>query len=407
MGSLAVIFWLPLFMQTVQGLPPLDTAARMIPQAVVGLCVSPLIGLVIHRISNTLILATSAILQVCGCLPLLLLRAQSNYFAFVVPSLVLNTLSVDLSLNVAVVRLRKSQAHLRLSDLNKQYVFSALPLEQHATGVAIVQTMIRLTIPLGLAATTAVHSSFDERPDNAYPELPFTNTFFVLLATGVFCLALVPFIRIPKTGGFASSADGSICVTVHLRDPTTAPAECKSVLEATATDPRRPRNLSTCRAQIQPRSSSLVGSQWRAQPRANATLITTPGATAGPPLLGRDGRRPNLITTSTPRSSPATAERVIWLVCEECGASRRIVEPVGDPARYFYDDGAGPETAGSEPKPRASLALGLSESEDAGLLLRRTRENRRRTAESCSSLETTLRRFPLVGRSAGGSGSRG
>lgn len=30
-------------------------------------------------------------------------------------------------------------------------------------------------------------------------------------------------------------------------------------------------------------------------------------------------------------------KRVIWLVCEDCGASKRIVEPVGDPERYFYD----------------------------------------------------------------------
>lgn len=39
----------------------------------------------------------------------------------------------------------------------------------------------------------------------------------------------------------------------------------------------------------------------------------------------------------TSTATSAMAKRVIWLVCEDCGASKRIVEPVGDPGMYFYD----------------------------------------------------------------------
>lgn len=44
------------------------------------------------------------------------------------------------------------------------------------------------------------------------------------------------------------------------------------------------------------------------------------------------------------RVSTSATERVIWLVCEDCGCSKRMVDKkVGDPVRYFYDDEKGVE----------------------------------------------------------------
>jgi hypothetical protein len=75
----------------------------MVPQAVAGLVVSPIVGLLIDQVKGTYLLACSACFQVCSCVPLLLLRGQSSYWAFVVPSLVLSTAAMDWSCHVTAV----------------------------------------------------------------------------------------------------------------------------------------------------------------------------------------------------------------------------------------------------------------------------------------------------------------
>ena len=51
-------------------------------------------------------------------------------------------------------------------------------------------------------------------------------------------------------------------------------------------------------------------------------------------------------------STVIAASRVIWLVCEDCGSSKRIVESIGDPDKYFYDTGGEDNATMTEYKKR-------------------------------------------------------
>jgi hypothetical protein len=62
------------------------------------------------------------------------------------------------------------------------------------------------------------------------------------------------------------------------------------------------------------------------------------------PNLDGPANTPVLDGQNTSRSSVAVTDRVVWLVCEDCGYNKRVVEKkVGDPVRYFYDDEKGAE----------------------------------------------------------------
>jgi len=94
-------------------------------------------------------------------------------------------------------------------------------------------------------------------------------------------------------------------------------------------------------AQVAPRSSSLLANIGGilSRPTVDDTPVSTPppqteAAAAAAP-------QPTSLPQQPQRNSTLTADRVIWLVCEDCGSSRRMVEPVGDPQRYFYDDEEG------------------------------------------------------------------
>lgn len=97
------LFWVSLVMQSVQGLSALDVAIRLLPQAFVGLCVSPLIAFGLHIFNNTLVMGAAAMLQIGGAILLLFVRRESPYFALIFPSLILSTIGMDWSLNVGTV----------------------------------------------------------------------------------------------------------------------------------------------------------------------------------------------------------------------------------------------------------------------------------------------------------------
>lgn len=90
-------------MQDMQNLSPLEVGVRLLPQAVTGLVLSPIVGCWMHRVNNALILVAAAALQAGASIVVLFLRRNSNYFAFIFPSLILSTLSMDWVRNVGAV----------------------------------------------------------------------------------------------------------------------------------------------------------------------------------------------------------------------------------------------------------------------------------------------------------------
>jgi nitrate/nitrite transporter NarK len=103
MNAVNVLFWLPIFMQTVWHFTPMESALHMVPQAVAGLIMSPVVGLLIDQVRGTYLLIISAVFQVSACMPVLFLRADSSYWAFIVPTLVLSTVAMDWSTHVTAV----------------------------------------------------------------------------------------------------------------------------------------------------------------------------------------------------------------------------------------------------------------------------------------------------------------
>jgi hypothetical protein len=185
----------------------------------------------------------------------------------------------------------------------------------------LVLTVSRLALPAGLAITTAIHTSFAERSDITYPEVPYTNVFYTTLSLSVLALTLVPFLNLDKP---ASRPRTRNPVSLLVNVDTSQDLAYKGFVD-------------TPSFSIQPRKSSLYANQTKTAVEREQSITHTE---AGPSTTHHVGSQ---------RSS-ATGDRVIWLVCEDCGASKRMVEQVGDPLRYFYDgggNGTAEQTAGS------------------------------------------------------------
>lgn len=229
----------------------------------------------------------------------------------------------------------------------------ALPLGDQVRSAAILQIVSRLGIPLGIGLTTVIWASLDPSLKDAATTLDnnslaatqraYSSVFVATLCFSTGALLASPFACVGKLGIASTASDPSIPhISSDLEDankdgPGDAYPDGRRV--------RAPLALKRISQLIQPRSSSLANASfknaWRRSSAANSSfhlpLIPASGASGdgcdlelGLGLTSYDGQK-------SQRTSMAMAERVIWLVCEDCGASKRIVEPVGDPERYFYD----------------------------------------------------------------------
>lgn len=95
-----------MFLQQLEYLSPLDVAIRLLPQAVVGLLFSPLVGLILHRVPGSTLLMAAASALMLSNLPLIFLRQGSNYFTWIMPALILSTMGMDWIMNIGSVMLK-------------------------------------------------------------------------------------------------------------------------------------------------------------------------------------------------------------------------------------------------------------------------------------------------------------
>lgn len=103
MAFFASLFWVTFFMQDIQQLSALNVGIRLLPQAVTGLVLSPVVGWWMHKVDNMLNLVAAATFQAGAGVLLLCLRPDSHYFTFLFPSLILSTLGMDWVRNVGAV----------------------------------------------------------------------------------------------------------------------------------------------------------------------------------------------------------------------------------------------------------------------------------------------------------------
>lgn len=103
MAFYSQLFWITMFMQDMQGLTPLAVAARLLPQALVGLVVSPLVGFIMHKVPGTVLLVIAGISLFMSNILLVFVHHDSNYFSWIFPSLMLSTVGMDWIINVGSV----------------------------------------------------------------------------------------------------------------------------------------------------------------------------------------------------------------------------------------------------------------------------------------------------------------
>ncbi|KAI0096072.1 major facilitator superfamily domain-containing protein [Nemania sp. FL0031] len=328
MAFYSQLFWVSMFMQQLENLNSFEVAVRLLPQALVGLLLSPLVGLFMHAIPGTALLVFAASSLFLSNLFLVFLRHDTHYLLWIFPSLMLSTIGMDWVMNVGSL-----------------HVLSLLPPEHHSIGASLLQTTSRLGVPLGLAVTTSIWSSYDGKADWSQPEFAYTHTFIATTAFSSLSLLIAPFIRIGKQGrAKRPTLDTEVDTTnqdkrrslLLLSTPSLPPSESdKSSIKDSE---RRPSK------RWSPVGSMVQSSTGRRSTRAPSISSLS--------SFGMDTSRSESVAKTAIRRGRCSSEKVVWIVCEECGTSKRQRESsshtvVGDPARYFNDVMHGAESTAS------------------------------------------------------------
>ena len=181
------LFWISLVWQRIDGDSPLIVAVKLLPAAIGGILVNVIAAVIMHRISNKLIMgvaATSAVIA-SAIWSALSPSIPMSYWSLGFPALIFSVVSADFAFTVT-----------------NMYVMSSLPSEMQSVAGGLFNTVTRLITTVGLAVQTSVFEGAggqSQGPD-ALKYRPYQATFWVSLVGAVVGLALVPFLTIGKQG---------------------------------------------------------------------------------------------------------------------------------------------------------------------------------------------------------------
>lgn len=252
--------------------------------------------------------------------------------------------------------------------------------------------MIRLSVPIGMAVTTAIWSSYEDKGGLDCPEMAYTYTFITTTVLSSIALLLVPFIRIGKQGSVSYECFDSCQSDKKMSGhPCTGSDNCSR--------PSKRWSLVDTVSQASSSSSFVMADQHQHQHRhhncngnCNNKSTTTPSSTTscwsnrstdGPPPRGgamtdSSGRGSatstrSLVRTPNPNRSDGGGG-IVWVICEDCGTRKKQQRTHaegsahsaaphavgGDPARYFNDPTCGgTAAASSESSGRSPKAVGV------------------------------------------------
>jgi MFS family permease len=192
-------FFVSLFLQEIWGESALMVAVHLLPMAVMGTIVNIVAGLILHKVSNKLLMLVGKLGYTGAFVLLSLNRESSSYWAFCFPAFILMVVGADLEFNVA-----------------NMYVMSSMPPSQQSIAGGIFQTVTKLCTTLGFGIATAVFSSVQKNPRlSSYwtrTTQPFAATQLMALACSVLGLCLVPFLTLGTQGGKAKE-EGSVAAS--------------------------------------------------------------------------------------------------------------------------------------------------------------------------------------------------
>ena len=178
-------FWITLFWQRVQHASPLIVAVRLVPMMVGGLLINFVAAMIMHRVSNKLLMIIGAVSLVITDVLFSIANKNSSYWAFAFPALVLSVVGADFEFTVT-----------------NMYVMSTLPREQQSVAGGLFNTVTRLSATVGLGVQTSVYNSLGGSAFGPSAQLyrPYQSTFWVSLVGAVVALFLVPFVTIKRQG---------------------------------------------------------------------------------------------------------------------------------------------------------------------------------------------------------------
>ncbi|CZR60320.1 related to transporter (major facilitator superfamily) [Phialocephala subalpina] len=177
-------FWLSLYMQDVLRFSALQVAIHLLPQAIGGILVNIVAGLVLHRVDNKLLTGIGALSYLGSVLLLANIKEGSSYWAFIFPSLILSVIGADLQFNVA-----------------NMYVMSSLPPHQQSLAGGIFNTVTKICSAIGLGISASIYNAESTGTEALQTTIrPYKMVFWFCVASAGLSLAFVPFLTIGTQG---------------------------------------------------------------------------------------------------------------------------------------------------------------------------------------------------------------
>ncbi|KAL2353193.1 putative transporter [Cryomyces antarcticus] len=198
MSFSSAAFWIALYFQNIWHLSALQAAVYLLPMAIMGIAVNIVAGLILHKVSNKLLMGIGACAYTLSFLLLALNKSNSSYWAFCFPALLLCVVGADLEFNVA-----------------NMYVMSSMPRSQQSVAGGIFQTVAKLCVTLGFGISTAIFNAVAAKPPSpsgyhaADPATqPYAAAFWFTVAASAASVCLVPWLRIGTQGCGNVGAEG-------------------------------------------------------------------------------------------------------------------------------------------------------------------------------------------------------
>ncbi len=198
-------FFIALYFQQVKNMSALAVGVHLLPMAICGILVNILAGLILHRVSNKLLMWIGTLAYLIAFILLALNRDSSSYWAFCFPAFCLMVVGADFEFNVA-----------------NMFVMSSMPPSKQSVASGIFQTVTKLCMTLGLGIATAIYNSVGQNPQLASywdkRSQPYVATFWYSVACAGVSVCLVPFLTIGTQGGKAKASTES-SASPSVKDP--------------------------------------------------------------------------------------------------------------------------------------------------------------------------------------------
>ncbi|RMY05233.1 hypothetical protein D0868_06519 [Hortaea werneckii] len=181
-------FFIALYFQDVWHQSAIMVAVRLLPMAIAGILVNLVAGLVLHRVSNKLLMLIGTSGYAGAFILLSVQRNDTSYWALCFPAFILLVVGADLEFNVA-----------------NMYVMSSMPPSQQSIAGGIFQTVAKLSMTIGFGIATAVFSSVEKNPslDGFWDPVtqPYTAVMWLAAACSLLSVCLVPLLTLGTQGG--------------------------------------------------------------------------------------------------------------------------------------------------------------------------------------------------------------